>query len=106
MKVSGTIPDGNRGNYVLPVKYAFLEGLKNGHKMMVSDLNRSLGRVESSYLVQNGQNDSPDDMEGLVSPRYQNALPNCSNLPYATFIPIILCLVWPPEPSGGPQRPK
>ena len=39
-------------------------------------------------------------------PRSQNTLPTCSNMPYTTFIPIILCLVWPLESSGGPQRPK
>ena len=65
MKVSGTHLDGNRGRYSLPIKYAFLEGLKNGHKMMVSDLNHSLGRVKSSDLVQNGRNYSPDVVGGL-----------------------------------------
>ena len=33
-------------------------------------------------------------------------LPNCSNMPYTTFIPTIVCLVWPLEASRGPQRPK
>ena len=65
MKVLGNHHDGNRGRYSLPIKYAFLEGLKNGHKMMVSDLNHSLGRVESSDLVQNGRNYSPDVVRGL-----------------------------------------
>ena len=65
MKVSGTHLDGDRGRYSLPTKYAFLEGLKNGHKIMVSDLNHSLGRVKSSDLVQNGRNNSPDVVEGL-----------------------------------------
>ena len=32
---------------------------------MVSDLNHSLGRVESSDLVQNGRNYSPDVVGGL-----------------------------------------
>ena len=32
---------------------------------MVSDLNHSLGRVESSDLVQNGRNYSPDAVGGL-----------------------------------------
>ena len=49
----------------MPIKYAFLEGLKNGHKIMVSDLNHSLGRVESSDLVKNGRNYSPDVVGGL-----------------------------------------
>ena len=39
-------------------------------------------------------------------PRSQKTLTTCSNMPYTTFIPIILCLVWPLESSGGPQRPK
>ena len=39
-------------------------------------------------------------------PRSQNTLPTCSNMPYTTFIPIILCLVWPLESSGGLQTPK
>ena len=65
VKVSGTHLDGTRGRYSLPIKYAFLEGLKNGHKTMVSDLNHSLGRVESSDLVQNGRNCTPDVVGGL-----------------------------------------
>ena len=65
MKVSGTHLDGNSGLYSLPIKYAFLDGLKNGHKMMVLGLNHSLGRVESSDLVQNGRNYSPDAVGGL-----------------------------------------
>ena len=65
VKVSSTHLDGNRLIYSLPIKYAFLEELKNGHKMMVSDLNHSLGRVESSDLVQNGRNYSPDVVGGL-----------------------------------------
>ena len=32
---------------------------------MVSDLNYSLGRVESSYLVQNGRNYAPDVVGGM-----------------------------------------
>ena len=65
MKVSGTHLDGNRGRYSLPIKYSFLKELKNCHKMMVSDLNHSLGKVESSDLVQNGRNYSPDVVGGL-----------------------------------------
>ena len=65
VKVSGTHLDGNKLIYSLPIKDAFLEGLKNRHKMMVSDLNHSLGRVESSDLVQNGRNNSPDVLGGL-----------------------------------------
>ena len=33
-------------------------------------------------------------------------LPTCSNMPYTTFVPTIVCLVWPLEASRGPQRPK
>ena len=33
-------------------------------------------------------------------------LPTCSNMPYTTSIPTIVCLVWPLEASRGPQRPK
>jgi hypothetical protein len=33
-------------------------------------------------------------------------LPTCSNMPYTTFIPIIVCLVWPLEASRGPNEPK
>ena len=65
MKVLGTHLDGNRVRYLFPVKYVFLEGLKNGHKVMVSDLNHSLGRVESSYLVHKRRNYSPDVVGGL-----------------------------------------
>ena len=45
-------------------------------------------------------------LEGLVGPRYQNTLPNCSNLPYATFIPTLGCPVWPADASGRPRGPK
>ena len=65
VKVSGTHLDGNRLIYSFPISICFFSGLKNGHKMMVSDLNRSLGRVESSYLVKNGRNYSPDVVGGL-----------------------------------------
>ena len=33
-------------------------------------------------------------------------LPTCSNMPYTTSIPTIVCLVWPLEASKGPKRPK
>ena len=59
MKVLGTHLDGNRLIYSFPISIHFFSGLKNGHKMMVSDLNHSLGRVERSDLVQNGRNYSP-----------------------------------------------
>ena len=65
MKVSGTHLDGNRGRYSFPISIHFFSGLKNGHKMMVSDLNHFLGRAESSELVQNGLNYSPDVVGGL-----------------------------------------
>ena len=65
VKISGTHLDVNRGLYSLLIKYAFLEGLKNGHKMMVLGLNHSLARVESSDVVQNGRNYSPDVVGGL-----------------------------------------
>ena len=65
LKVSDTHLDGNRLIYSFPISIHFFSGLKNGHKMMVSDLNHSLGRVESSYLVQNGRNYSPDVVGGL-----------------------------------------
>ena len=65
MKVSGTHLDGNMGRYSLPIRICFFLGLKNDHKMMVSDLNHSLGRVESSDLVQNGRNNSSDVVGGL-----------------------------------------
>ena len=65
MKVSGTHLDGNRLIDSFPISIHFFSGLKNGHKMMVSDLNHSLGRVESSDLVQNGRNYSPDVVGGL-----------------------------------------
>ena len=65
MKVSGTHLDGNRLIYSFLISIHFFSGLKNGHKMMVSDLNHSLRRVESSDLVQNGRNYSPDVVGGL-----------------------------------------
>ena len=65
VKVSGTHLDGNSGLYSFPISICFYSGLKNGHKMMVWDLNHSLGRVESSDLVQNGLNYSPDVVVGL-----------------------------------------
>ena len=43
----------------------FFSGLKNGLKMVFSDLNQSLGRVESSDLVQNVRNNSSDVVGGL-----------------------------------------
>ena len=33
-------------------------------------------------------------------------LPTCSNMPYTTFNPTIVCLVWPLAASRGSQRPK
>ena len=60
MKVSGTHLDRSRLIYSFPISIHFFSGLKNGLKMMVLDLNHSLGRVESSDLVQNGRNYSPD----------------------------------------------
>ena len=65
MKVSGTHLDGNRLIYSLPISIHFFSGLKNDLKMVFSDLNHSLGRVESSDLVQNGRNNSPDVVGGL-----------------------------------------
>ena len=65
MKVPGTHLDGNTFIFSFPISIHFFSGLKNGHKMMVSDLNHSLGRVESSDLVQNGRNNSPDVVGGL-----------------------------------------
>ena len=65
MKVSGTHPDGNRLIYSFPISIHFFSGLKNGHKMMVLDLNHSLGKVESSDLVQNGRNYYPGVVGGL-----------------------------------------
>ena len=65
VEVSSTHLDGNRGLYSFPISITFFSGLKNGHQMMVSDLNHSLGRVESSDLVQNGRNCFPDAVEGL-----------------------------------------
>ena len=65
MKVSDTHLDGNRLIYSLPISIHFFSGLKNGLKMVFLDLNQSLGRVESSDLVQNGRNNSPDVVGGL-----------------------------------------
>ena len=33
-------------------------------------------------------------------------LPTCSNVPYTTLFPTIVCLVWPLEASRGPNQPK
>ena len=65
VKVSGIHLDGNRGRCSFPISKHFFSGLRNGHKMMVSDLNHSLGRVKSSDLVQIGRNYSPDVVGGL-----------------------------------------
>ena len=65
MKVSDTHLEGHRLIYSFPISIHFFSGLKNGHKIMVSDLNHSLGRTESSILVQNGRNYSPDVVGGL-----------------------------------------
>ena len=65
MKVSGTHLDGNRSIYSFPISIHFFSGLKNGLKMVFLGLNHSLGRVESSDLVQNGRNNSPDVVGGL-----------------------------------------
>ena len=51
MKVLDTHLDGNRLIYSFPISIHFFSGLKNGLKMVFSDLNNSLGRVESSDLV-------------------------------------------------------
>ena len=66
MKVSGTHLDGNRLIYSLPISKHFFSGLKHGLKMVFSDLNHTLGRVESSDLVQNGRNNSPDVVGGRL----------------------------------------
>ena len=65
VKVSGTHLDGNMLIYSFPISIHFFSELKNGLKMVFSDLNHSLGRVESSDLVQNGRNNSPDVVGGL-----------------------------------------
>ena len=65
LKDSDTHLDGNRLIYSFPISIHFFSGLKNGHKVMVSGLNHSLGRVESSDLVQNGRDNSPDVVGGL-----------------------------------------
>ena len=65
VKVSGTHLDRNSGLYSFPISIHFFSGLKNGLKMVFSDLTHSLGRVESSDLVQNGRNNSPDVVGGL-----------------------------------------
>ena len=65
MKVSGTHLDGNRLIFSFPISIHFFSGLKNGLKMVFSALNQPLGRVESSDLVQNERNYSPDDVRGL-----------------------------------------
>ena len=33
-------------------------------------------------------------------------LPTCSDMPYTTLIPTIVCLVWPLEASRGPNEPQ
>ena len=71
MNVSGTHLDGNSLIYSFPISIHFFSGLKNGHKMMVLDLNHSLGRVASSDLVQNGRNYSPDVVGGLYGAQKQ-----------------------------------
>ena len=65
MKVSDTHLDGNRLIYSFPISIHFFSGLQNGLKTVFSDLNHSLGRVESSDLVQNGRNNSSDVVGGL-----------------------------------------
>ena len=44
--------------------------------------------------------------EFIAAGRPGETLQTCFNMPYTTFIPIIICLVWPLESSGGLQRPK
>ena len=65
MKVSDTHLDGHRLINALPISIHCFSGLKNGLNMVFLDLNHSLGRVESSDLVQNGRNYSPDVVGGL-----------------------------------------
>ena len=42
----------------------------------------------------------------FTTPKYQNTLPIYSKLPYATFIPTLVCPVGPLEGPRGPNEPK
>ena len=75
VKVSGTHPDGNRLIYSIPISIHFFSGLKNGLKMMVLDLNHSLGRVESSDLVQMGKTTPLMLWKGCTEPRSDTSRP-------------------------------
>ena len=50
----------------MPKWIRFFWGVKNGRKMMVSDLNHLPGRVKRSDLVQSERDTSPDDVGGLT----------------------------------------
>ena len=50
--------------FVPPMNTLFF-GAQKRPQMVFLDLNHSLGRVESSDLVQNGRNNSPDVVGGL-----------------------------------------
>ena len=46
-------------------------GVKNGLKIVVSDLNHLLGRVKRSDLVQSGRGTSPNVVGGLIRTQEQ-----------------------------------
>ena len=66
VKVSGTITNGNIFYFPLPEQIHLFSGVKNGLKMMVSNLNHLLGRVKRSDLVQNERSAFPDVVGGLA----------------------------------------
>ena len=69
MKVSDTHLDGKRLIYSFLISIHFFSGLENGLKMVFLDLNHSLGRVESSDLVQMGGTTPLMSWEGCNGPR-------------------------------------
>ena len=50
----------------MPISIHSFSGVKNGLKMMVSDLNYLPGRVKRYDLVQSGRDTSPDVVGGLT----------------------------------------
>ena len=67
VKFSGTITNGNIFYFPLSEQIHLFSGVKNGLKMMVSNLNHLLGRVKRSDLVQNERSAFPDVVGGLAN---------------------------------------
>ena len=68
VEFSGPKCNGNMFCFQTPQHIHFFSRLRNGLKMIVSDLNHPLGRVKTSDLVQSGRDSPPDVVGELTRP--------------------------------------